>query len=133
MTAIRRTAIWAIVLVGSIVLGLPLLQARAEEPAQGPMSLAMVIPAPLDQAATPLAEPVLLCGNRWVTGVYVLGSNCRSACQRKFGAACTAQLIEQCTNCWRRLQECAKDSFIPAAQRCARCSERYAFCMRGFL
>ena len=109
---------------------------RAADDSSSPATtLAMVTPAPLDRSvvAPPLAQPVLLCGNRWVTGTYVLANNCRKACVNKHHAGCTPALVNQCMSCWRALMQCARQTGMTPQAKCTACSERYAACMSGFL
>jgi hypothetical protein len=99
------------------------------------MTLAMV-PAPLGgQVLAPdVVEPVLLCGNRWVTGDYVLPNNCKKACLNHghSALACKVKLVPLCLSCWKKLQACANK---PGSQKakCISCSKQYAACMKPFL
>jgi hypothetical protein len=96
-----------------------------------PVRVAMT-PAPL--TAPPLAEPVLLCGNRWVEGTYVVGRNCLKACLNGHHplGECRTRVVPLCQSCWRQLLACANDHNIPPAVRCKVCSERYVGCMWPF-
>jgi hypothetical protein len=101
--------------------------------ADGAVFRVAMTPAPL--VAPSLAEPVLLCGNRWVEGTYVLRRNCLKACLNPHHSLdeCRTKLVPLCNSCWRRLLACANDHNIPPALRCKVCSERYAHCMWPFL
>lgn len=134
MTSMKRGISWAFALIVLVALTLPVLQARAEDtPNEQSMTLAMLGPVGKSIAVPSLVEPVLLCGSRWVTGTYVLGSNCVAACRRRHSAAECVTLVPLCRRCWRDLQRCAVSPAIPPPLRCARCSARYANCMWPFL
>ena len=133
MTSLRRGISCAFAMIVLVALTLAGPQARAEATASAPaMTLALLGPAGKSIAVPSLVEPVLLCGSRWVTGTYVLGSNCAAACRRRHSAAQCVALVPLCRRCWRDLQRCAVDPAIPPPLRCQRCSARYANCMWPF-
>jgi uncharacterized membrane protein AbrB (regulator of aidB expression) len=118
-------------LLALIALNLHSRQAPAADMSGSLVAAAMMPIAPGSDAGPPsLVEPVLLCGNRWVTGTYVVGSNCQKACINRYHQSCTPALVAQCTKCWRALQACAG---LNVQNKCSVCSARYAACMRGFL
>lgn len=101
------------------------------------VTLAMT-PAPLgSQAIAPLAaQPVLLCGNRWANGDYVVGGNCQKACTNGHPAfLCQTTLVALCKSCWKQLQDCAAKPTQPGTSgvKCVACSALYADCMKPFL
>jgi hypothetical protein len=129
MTSIRRGALVCVLILLAFVQALP---ARAGDATV--LALA-ITPAPLasDALAPPLAEPVLLCGPRWVATTYVLPRNCARACRTQGhpAVACT-KLVPLCRACWQQLQACANDRTIPRADRCKACTGRYEACMKPF-
>ena len=133
MTAIRRgVLVCVLTLFAAFAAALP---AQAGDPANTMLALA-ITPAPLgDNAlAPPLAEPVLLCGRRWVSTTYVLPQNCAKACKNAgHSAAECAKLVPLCRSCWKELQVCANNRTIPPAERCKVCTDRYAACMKPFI
>ena len=101
------------------------------------VTLAMT-PAPLGgEAIAPLAQPVLLCGNRWVNGDYVLSGNCQKACKNLGHPAflCQTTLVALCQSCWKQLEQCAAKPTDPGTGgvKCVACSASYAECMKPFL
>ena len=132
MTSIRRGALVCVLaLLAALAYAPP---AQAGDAAAGKLALA-ITPAPLaDNAlAPPLAEPVLLCGARWVNTTYVLPQNCAAACKNQgHSAAECAKLVPLCRSCWKELQVCANNRTIPPAERCKVCTDRYAACMKPF-
>ncbi len=66
MPSVHRSALCAFVLTVLVALALHVYQARAEQASSGPVLALAIVPVPLanDELAPPLAEPVLLCGNR---------------------------------------------------------------------
>jgi hypothetical protein len=133
MATMKRGIFRAFALIVFVALTLLGPQARAEDMSTGPaVTLAMLGPVSKSLPVPPLAEPVLLCGSRWVTGTYVLGWNCAAACRRRHSAAECVTLVPLCRRCWSDLQRCAVSPAIPPALRCARCSARYANCMWPF-
>jgi hypothetical protein len=133
MAPVSRGTFRAFVLIILVALALPVMHARAEDTANGhAMTLAMLGPMSKSLPAPSLVEPVLLCGSRWVTGTYVLGSNCAAACRRRHTVVQCVTLVPLCQRCWRDLQRCAVDPAIPPPLRCQRCSARYRSCMLPF-
>jgi len=131
MAILTRRTLRALALLAIAAFGFSVQQTRAQDGVSGPpMTLAMVAaPFSKDLSAPALVEPVLLCGNRWVTGTYVLGQNCRNACVNKFHSGCTAQLVNQCRHCWAQLVQCAAQHYGTPAEHCHVCSRNYAECM----
>ena len=132
MTSLIRSLFYACVLI--LVAGLYAGPALSQQAATDvPVVQVAMTPAPL--TAPPLAEPVLLCGNRWVEGTYVVPRNCLKACLNAHHplSECRTRLVPLCNSCWRELVACAANAGIPPALRCKICSERYAWCMRPFL
>jgi hypothetical protein len=127
---IRRLFCACVVILVAGLYGGPALSEQADA-SGAPVRVAMT-PAPL--TAPPLAEPVLLCGNRWVEGTYVVPRNCMKACLNGHHplGECQTTLAPLCLSCWRQLVVCARNRTIPPAERCKVCSERYAECMRPF-
>ena len=131
MTSPIRKLFYACVLI--LVAGLCAGPALSEQATtDGSVVRVAMTPAPL--IAPPLTEPVLLCGNRWVEGTYVLPRNCLKACLNTHHplGECRTKLVPLCQSCWRELVACATNQTIPPAIRCKVCSERYAWCMRPF-
>lgn len=132
MKSVYRNVCYALALIVAM-LGAPLAQAGD---AGGTITLAMS-PAPLGspQIAPTLVQPVLLCGNRWVKGDYVLPNNCLKACLNSGHSAveCKDKLVPLCEGCWKELLACAKAGNAPQAVKCTNCSEHYAKCMAVFL
>jgi hypothetical protein len=131
MTSLIRNLFYACVLI--LIAGLcagPALSQQAA--ADGPVVRVAMTPAPL--TAPPLAEPVALCGLRWVEGTYVVPRNCLGACLRSHHpiGECRTRLVPLCQSCWRQMIACAAEQNIPPALRCKICSERYAGCMFPF-
>ena len=132
MTSIRRGALVCLLTLFTALVHAP--PARAGD-ATGPVLALAITPAPLasDALAPPLAEPVLLCGPRWVQTTYVLPHNCAAACRRQgHSAAACARLVPLCRACWQRLQTCANNRTIARADRCKVCTDRYEACMKPF-
>src|SRR5262249_50306321 len=109
MAILTRRTLRALALLAIAPFRFSVQQTRARHGVRAaPIPLARVAaPFSKDLPAPVLVEPVLLCGNRWVTGTYVLGQNCRNACVNKFHSGCTAQLVNQCRHCWAQLVQCA--------------------------
>jgi hypothetical protein len=121
-----------------VALGLPLQQAWAVDPTDGPRITLTAVSGPAGKGAlaSPLAEPVLLCGNRWVTGTYVVGSNCYRACISRGGtpASCKASgWVARCQACWSQLMGCPQWTNLSPAAKCRQCSAKYAACMGPLL
>jgi hypothetical protein len=131
MTSLLRNLFCACVLIlaAGLCAGPALSQQAATD---GQVVRVAMTPAPL--TAPPLAEPVLLCGNRYVEGTYVLPRNCLKACLNSHHplGECRTKLVPLCQSCWRQLVACAREQNIPPALRCKICSERYAACMGPF-
>ena len=103
MTSIYRNLCRALMLIVAALAS----PARAGD-AVAPMTLALA-PFSGQVFAPPAAEPVLLCGNRWVNGDYVLSGNCKKACTKLGHPAivCQVTLVALCQSCWKQLQGCA--------------------------
>jgi hypothetical protein len=130
MTMVNRSAVWASALIVLAVLHLHVHRARATDAAGSPAVTLAMTPAPL--VVPRLAEPTLLCGNRWVNTTYVLGSNCMKACLNEGHSAfeCQTTYVSLCHACWATLLGCAKNG--PPATQCPGCTLHYAACMKPF-
>src|SRR5437879_1661752 len=109
MTSVKRGTLCAFVLIILGTLYLEARQARATDTSSSPAVTLAMTPAP--PVVPRLAEPVLLCGNRWVNTTYVLGSNCMKACLNEGHSAfeCQTTYVPLCHACWAKLLGCAKN------------------------